>query len=73
MVFNVKRKIKMNQLTEEKRNQNLEDATEKLVIEGWISLGDWLFFKHGKIFDLSAADLNQLEKIECDGLFVVAS
>lgn len=62
----------MQMLDDNKYRQNLEEATERLDFEGWTSLGNWLFFRNGKVYDLSAANLDQLEKIEREGLFLVA-
>lgn len=45
-----------------------------LVPLGWIPFGkfmEMLFEKSGKRYDLSAADLNQLDRIEREGLFLV--
>lgn len=46
----------------------------RIVPSGWIPCGHWremLFKKNGKRYDLSAADLEQLERIERQGLFVI--
>lgn len=50
----------------------LNDAIDKLLLLDWFHLGDWLFFKGGKVYDLSAANLDKLEVIEKEGLFIVA-
>ena len=45
----------------------------QLVPEGWLpvgSFGSMVFRKNGKNYDLSAADLSQLELIERQGLFI---
>jgi hypothetical protein len=46
-------------------------AIAKLLPLGWIPVGIWLFKKGGRVFDLSAADVEQHERIEREGLFVV--
>ncbi|WP_150126571.1 hypothetical protein [Burkholderia cenocepacia] len=38
---------------------------------GYLPLGRCRFLKDGKVYDLSAADLSQLERIQREGLFVV--
>lgn len=38
---------------------------------GFVPLGNFLFSKNGITYDLSAADLEQIERIEKEGLFVV--
>lgn len=41
---------------------------------GWHPVGQFgamLFLRNGKRYDLSAADLSQLDRIEREGLFVV--
>ena len=43
----------------------------KLRSSGWISKGNWRFEKNDKLYDLSAADLTQLDRIEKEGLFLV--
>ncbi len=40
---------------------------------GWIPAGMMVFFKGDKLYDLSAADLTQLGRIEAEGLFVICS
>lgn len=46
-------------------------AVEKLRGTGFYPIGGWLFMKDGIAYDLSAADLTQMERIEREGLFVV--
>lgn len=46
-------------------------AVETLRGTGFYPIGGWLFIKDGVAYDLSAADLSQIERIERDGLFVV--
>jgi len=44
-----------------------------LIPKGWLPIGQFgsmIFRKDGKDYDLSAADLNQLERIEREGLFL---
>lgn len=43
-----------------------------LCNRGFNPLGSWRFEKAGKVYDLSAADLEQIERIEREGLFVEA-
>jgi hypothetical protein len=62
----------MLNLESEQVKQLLEKAIEKLEPLGWMHMGEFLFFKGGKIYDLSAADLDKIELIEEKGLFVVA-
>lgn len=40
---------------------------------GWIPVGTMIFLKGSKVYDLSAADLTQIDRIEAEGLFVMAS
>ncbi len=46
-------------------------AVEALRGTGFYPIGGWLFMKDDIAYDLSAADLSQIERIERDGLFVV--
>lgn len=64
--------------TGENMNETKEqrEARERLVQLtviplGWKPLGGCLFERNGKRFDLSAADLTQLARIEREGLFVI--
>lgn len=46
----------------------------KLYNKGWLptgAVGQMLFRRGDKTYDLSAADLDQLDRIEREGLFVV--
>jgi hypothetical protein len=58
-------------------NEEVELAREikekrALWHKGWVSLGGWRYIAPtGTIHDLSAADLEQLERIEKEGLFLV--
>lgn len=45
----------------------------KLYSMGWLpvgGMGEMKFRRNGKTYDLSAADLTQLDRIEREGLFV---
>ena len=47
----------------------------RLIPRGWMPIGPFgsmKFRKAGRKYDLSAADLTQLERIERDGLFILA-
>ena len=46
-------------------------AVEKLRGTGFYPIGGWLFMKDGVAYDLSAADLDQIKRIEQERLFVV--
>ncbi len=46
------------------------NAINFLYPKGWTPRGDWRFEKDGKLYDLSAADLGQINKIEKEGLFI---
>lgn len=46
-------------------------AVEFLRPHGFRHINGWRFFKNGKTYDLSAADLSQIERIEREGLFLV--
>jgi hypothetical protein len=46
-------------------------ACDTLRWTGFYPIGGWLFMKDGIAYDLSAADLTQMERIEREGLFVV--
>jgi hypothetical protein len=50
------------------RHNRMLDTLEPL---GWIACGMMTFFKGGKIYDLSAADISQIDRIEREGLFVI--
>jgi hypothetical protein len=45
-------------------------ACDTLRSTGFYPIGGWLFMKDGIAYDLSAADLSQIERIEREGLFV---
>ena len=52
------------------------DISRFLISKGWFPLGpitDMKYVRHGKLYDLSAADLKQLERIEHEGLFLVGA
>ena len=45
-----------------------------LIPKGWIPAGKFntmFFTKNGRTYDLSCADLNQLDRIETNGLFII--
>ncbi len=44
-------------------------AANCLEPHGWRAIGGWLFVKDGHKYDLSAADIEQHERIARDGLF----
>ncbi len=46
-------------------------ACDRLRGTGFRPIGGWIFMKGGKYYDLIAADLAQIERIEAEGLFVV--
>ncbi len=46
-------------------------AVDKLRPLGFYPIGGWLFMKDGKAYDLGEADLDQMERIEREGLFIV--
>lgn len=49
------------------------EAVRRLAFDGFVPRG-WMFFeKNGILYDLSAADLNQVDRIEREGLCVVAT
>ena len=61
----------MKPLSKEAKRERLKKATKKLMLLDFVPFGGWLFFKSGNVYDLSAADLNQIERIENEGLFIV--
>lgn len=54
---------------EEFRERHLQ-ACIKIVPLGWVPCGWFVFYKSGKYYDLSAANLEELERIEREGLFL---
>lgn len=54
-----------------KRNKKFGKAILFLADKGFICAGNWLFEKDGIVYDLSAADLSQIDRIEKEGLFIV--
>lgn len=45
------------------------EAQQSLPPKGWASCGGWLFRSpSGRVHDLSASDLNQLDRIDLEGL-----
>ena len=62
----------MKPLERENERQRWLKAVDNLSTLGFMPYGQmWRFIKHGKVYDLSCADLNQMEKIERDGVFVI--
>jgi len=44
-----------------------------LILKGWMPIGQFgsmIFRRNGRNYDLSAADLDQLDRIEREGLFL---
>lgn len=60
----------MKSETEQQGRERRLAACDRLRGTGFYPVGGWLFMKDGKIYDLSAADLDQLDRIEREGLFV---
>jgi hypothetical protein len=58
--------ISADWLTE--REQEISRIASK---NGFLPLGRSRFLKNGKVYDLSAADMTQLERIQREGHFVV--
>jgi len=44
---------------------------KKIYPLGWIPKGNFMFERNGVLYDLSAADIKQLDRIERKKLFVV--
>lgn len=63
--------MKPNTLKKEK--ERFAAACLEIIPQGWVPVGYWLFERNGKIYDLSAADLKQLERIEREGRFLMES
>ena len=61
----------MPPLTPEQERAARFAACDTLRGTGFYPIGGWLFMKDGIAYDLSAADLSQIERIEREGLFVV--
>jgi hypothetical protein len=57
--------------TEEEDRAARFAACDTLRGTGFYPVGGWLFRKGGVTYDLSAADLSQINRIEQEGLFVV--
>ena len=55
----------------EKERKRWLAAVDTLHSHGFHPIGRWLFIKDGKTYDLSAADLSQIKRIEEEGLFLV--
>jgi hypothetical protein len=61
----------MNEKAINERYQAWVDAVNKCWKHGWKCKNGWVFQSpSGTLHDLSAADLDQLFRIEYDGLFV---
>ena len=56
--------------TEQNAIAREQRATSLLLAAGWIPRGNFRFERAGKLYDLSAADLSQLPRIEREGLFL---
>lgn len=57
--------------TREQQEAHERDTQLRLIPLGWKPLGGCRFERNGKRYDLSAADLNQLDRIEREGLFLI--
>jgi hypothetical protein len=57
--------------TQEQRAAHEREVRQHMVALGWKPLGGCNFERKGKAYDLSAADLSQLDRIEREGLFPV--
>ena len=56
--------------TEEQEIERLRAARPQIWGKGFLHVVKWIFEKNGKFYDLSAADLTQLDRIEEEGLFL---
>jgi len=56
---------------EDYSEQQLSLSIQPLNEKGFQQLKGWLFVKNNIVYDLSAADLTQIDRIEKEGLFVV--
>lgn len=58
-------------------NWNYEEPGEETILElrdrGWHYIGEWRFVFNGLVYDLSAANINYLDRIGKSGVFAVAS
>jgi len=54
----------MEPLSEAQESERLYRATEFLKSYNLKPIGGWFFLKDGVMYDLSAADLTQIERIE---------
>jgi len=61
----------MRPKTKERRRSDELNAIKKLHPLGFDPVGDMKFKKDNIVYDLSAADLTQIERIEREGLFVI--
>lgn len=57
--------------SEEQREANNRKRVLFLVLRGFTPLDNSRFMKNGKLYDLSAADLEQIDRIEREGKFVI--
>lgn len=57
--------------TKEQDRERRFAAIDTLRGTGFYPIGGWHFMKDGKCYDLSAADLTQIDRIEKEGLFIV--
>ena len=55
----------------EDSTERLQNAIDFLSPRGFGQLSGWQFVKACKVYDLSAADLLQIDRIEREGLFLV--
>jgi hypothetical protein len=51
--------------------QRISAAMCELSGKGFTYTGGWIFTKNDQYYDLGAADLTQIDKIEREGLFLV--
>lgn len=61
----------MEPLSPEKEKELLTSVIARLKPLGFTMISKWMFLKNGNIYDLSAADLDQIERIEREGLFIL--
>lgn len=56
--------------TLEQRRERWAAACALLIPRGWVPIGVWMFFgRDGDLYDLSTADLSQIDRIERERLF----
>lgn len=56
--------------TRQKEKERFAAACLEIIPKGWLAVGWWKFERNGKTYDLSCADLTQLERIEKEGHFL---